>query len=427
MSDWQQISLGVLETPVRGKVVVPPQGSRASVSDGYPLRPLGEMMYLDIQRTPMKHATTYRLAGVLNAGKGVVAKGELDGGDTEYAAMNVLRADQVVMRKLTAWEGPITVVPAEFDGFVVSNEFPTYTLGPELLPAWMRHVCGSPRLWAEMKNRVSGTVQRRKRLNPEQLLQIQLPIPPREVQVRIVEILDAVDDQIAALHAESAALEGLLESLRSDLPETDHQPIGDVLLGIDSGKSVQAGGEASAEDEYRILKLSAVQCGWFKPSEAKTVTEVAAFSPGHVVKNGDLLITRANTPERVGFVAIARNVPEGTFMPDLIWRLRVDESRVRTGYLEHALSSRELRTSISGTAGGTSKSMVKINKRGFGAVRVPIPSLPEQGEYVQRCDAVAEGIRATRAEEARLRQARSGLLSGLLDRTIEIESVDLGG
>ncbi|KUL66754.1 hypothetical protein ADL28_03105 [Streptomyces violaceusniger] len=245
--------------------------------------------------------------------------------------------------------------------------------------------------------------------------------------MRIVEILDAVDDQIAALHAESAALEGLLESLRSDLPETDHQPIGDVLLGIDSGKSVQAGGEASAEDEYRILKLSAVQCGWFKPSEAKTVTEVAAFSPGHVVKNGDLLITRANTPERVGFVAIARNVPEGTFMPDLIWRLRVDESRVRTGYLEHALSSRELRTSISGTAGGTSKSMVKINKRGFGAVRVPIPSLPEQGEYVQRCDAVAEGIRATRAEEARLRQARSGLLSGLLDRTIEIESVDLGG
>ncbi|MGQ4712778.1 restriction endonuclease subunit S [Streptomyces anulatus] len=426
MSDWQQISLGVLETPVRGKVVVPPQGSKASVSDGYPFRPLGEMMCLDIQRTPMKPATTYRLAGVLNAGKGVVAKGELDGGDTEYAAMNVLRADQVVMRKLTAWEGPIAVVPAEFDGFVVSNEFPTFTLGPELLPAWMRHVCGSPRLWAEMKNRVSGTVQRRKRLNPEQLLQIQLPIPPREVQVRIVEILDAVDDQIAALHAECAALEGLLESLRSDLPETDHQPIGDVLLGIDSGKSVQAGGEASAEDEYRILKLSAVQCGWFKPSEAKTVTEVAAFSPGHVVKNGDLLITRANTPERVGFVAIARNVPEGTFMPDLIWRLRVDESRVRAGYLEHALSSRELRASISGTAGGTSKSMVKINKRSFGTVRVPIPSLPEQGEYVQRCDAVAEGIRATRAEEARLRQARSGLLSGLLDRTIEIESAELG-
>ncbi|MGW5674054.1 restriction endonuclease subunit S [Streptomyces sp. NPDC003860] len=383
-------------------------------------------MRIDIQRTPMKPGTSYRLAGVLNAGKGVIAKGELDGADTEYAAMNVLRANQVVMRKLTAWEGPITVVPAEFDGFVVSNEFPTFTLGPELMPDWMRLVCGSPRLWAEMKNRVSGTVQRRKRLNPEQLLQIRLPIPPRKVQAQIVEMLDAVDDQIAALDAESEALEGLLESLRSNLPETDHQPISSVLLGIDSGKSVQAGGEASAKDEHRILKLSAVQRGWFKTSEAKTVTEVAVFSPSHVVKNGDLLITRANTPERVGFVSVARNVPEGTFMPDLIWRLRVDESRVRADYLEHALSSRELRTIISGTAGGTSKSMVKINKRGFGNVRVPIPSLPEQGEYVQRCDAVARGIMATRAEEARLRRVRSGLLLGLLDRTIEIEYAELG-
>ncbi|MER6368677.1 restriction endonuclease subunit S [Streptomyces mirabilis] len=395
------------------------------MSDSYSLRPLGEVMRLDIQRTPMKPATTYRLAGVLNTGQGLVAKGEFNGGDTEYAAMNVLRVDQVVMRKLTAWEGPITVVPAAFDGFVVSNEFPTFTLGPELMPDWMRHVCRSPRLWAEMKNRVSGTVQRRKRLNPEQLLQIQLPIPPREVQGRVVEILDAVDDQIAALGTESEVLEGILGSLRSDLPETGHQLISDVLLGIDSGKSVQAGGEASVEDEYRILKLSAVQRGWFKPAEAKVLTDDAAFSASHVVKDGDLLITRANTPERVGFVAIARNVPDGTFMPDLIWRLRVDEGRVSVDYLEHALSSRELRTQISGTAGGTSKSMVKINKRGFGAVRVPIPPLPEQREYVRRCAAVIAGITAIRAEEARLRKFRAGLLSGLLDRTIDIEYAKL--
>ncbi|WP_370083805.1 restriction endonuclease subunit S [Streptacidiphilus sp. MAP12-16] len=383
-------------------------------------------MRLDIQRTPMLPATSYRLAGVLNAGQGLVAKGELDGGDTEYAAMNVLRVDQVVMRKLTAWEGPITVVPAEFDGFVASSEFPTFTLGPELVPDWMRYVCSSPRLWAEMKNRVSGTVQRRKRLNPEQLLRIEFPIPPREVQAGIVEILDVVDAQISALETESEALERILASVRSDLPEMDHQPVGDVLLGIDSGKSVEAEGEASTEDKYRILKLSAVQRGWFKPGEAKALTDDTSFSPSHVVKNGDLLITRGNTPERVGFVAVARNVSPGTFMPDLIWRLRVDESRVSTDYLEHALSSHELRTRISGTAGGTSRSMVKINKRGFVTLQLPIPPLPEQGEYVRRCNALAKGITAIRAEEARLRKLREGLLSGLLDRTIDIESAELG-
>jgi type I restriction enzyme S subunit len=189
------------------------------MNDGYPLRPLGEVMRLDIQRIPMSSAATYRLAGVLNAGQGLVDKGEFGGGDTEYTAMNVLRADQVVMRKLTAWEGPIAVVPAEFDGFVASNEFPTFTLGPELIPDWMRYVCRSPRLWAEMKNRVSGTVQRRKRLNPEQLLQIQFPIPPREVQARVVRVLDAVDGQIIVLGVEAGALTRVHDATRESLLE----------------------------------------------------------------------------------------------------------------------------------------------------------------------------------------------------------------
>jgi len=70
--------------------------------------------------------------------------------------------------------------------------------------------------------------------------------------------------------------------------------------------------------------------------------------------------------------------------------------------------------------------MVKINKRGFRAVRVPIPSLPEQAEYVRQCDAVVEAITATRAEAAHLRKVRAGLLSGVLDRTIDIESAELG-
>lgn len=93
-------------------------------------RSLGEVMCLDVVRTPMEAGTTYRLAGVLNSGKGLVDKAAFDGADTEYTAMNFLRENQVVMRKLTAWEGPITVVPAEFTGFVASSEFPTFKWSP---------------------------------------------------------------------------------------------------------------------------------------------------------------------------------------------------------------------------------------------------------------------------------------------------------
>ncbi|MEU3197554.1 restriction endonuclease subunit S [Streptomyces sp. NPDC006996] len=180
-------------------------------------RSLGDVMHLDVVRTPMESGTTYHLAGVLNAGKGLVDKGAFDGADTEYTAMNVLRENQVVMRKLTAWEGPITVVPAEFEGFVASNEFPTFTLSADVAPAWMKHVCRTPRLWAEMQSRVVGTVQRRKRLNPDQLLSLMLPIPSRPEQEQAADALDAIEGQVAAIRAEAARLRKVRARLLSGL------------------------------------------------------------------------------------------------------------------------------------------------------------------------------------------------------------------
>ncbi|NEB19637.1 restriction endonuclease subunit S [Streptomyces coelicoflavus] len=181
------------------------------------LRFLGDVMQLDVVRTPMEAGTTYHLAGVLNAGRGLVDKGAFDGDDTEYTAMNVLREDQVVMRKLTAWEGPITVVPAEFGGFVASNEFPTFTLSADIAPSWIKHVCRTPRLWAEMQSRVVGTVQRRKRLNPDQLLSVALPIPPRPRQEQVAEVLGAIEEQIAAIRAEADELRRARAGLLSGL------------------------------------------------------------------------------------------------------------------------------------------------------------------------------------------------------------------
>ncbi|MGW5514039.1 restriction endonuclease subunit S [Nocardia africana] len=192
---------------------------------------LGDVMYLDIARRPMRSGANYRLAGVLNSGKGVVDKGVFDGANIEYSAMNVLRENQVVMRKLTAWEGPITVVPAEFDGFVASNEFPTFTLANDISPRWMKHVCRTPRLWAEMQSRVAGTVQRRKRLSPDQLLAVVLPVPSRRQQELVAEALDTIEAKVNALRAEANRLRevraGLLSRLLDRIIDIESVELGD--------------------------------------------------------------------------------------------------------------------------------------------------------------------------------------------------------
>lgn len=384
------------------------------MSDGYPLRPLGEVMRLDIERTPMMPSTTYRLAGVLNAGQGVVAKGKLDGEETGYAAMNVLRADQVVMRKLTAWEGPITVVPTEFDGFVVSNEFPTFTLGPELVPDWMRHVCRSPRLWAEMKNRVSGTVQRRKRLNPEQLLQIQLPIPPREVQVGIVEILDAVDDHIIALGAEADAVarvhDATRESLLGDAPLV---PLSDVC-------ELTARLVDPRLDEYADLThvgVEAIAKGTGEIVGARTAREDEVISGKYLFGEGDVIYSKIRPALRKVAVPAFSGLCSADAYP-----LRPKDGIPATLLREVLLQKRVVELAVS-MAGRTK--MPKVNRKQLFSIEVAMPRTESRGLVDAVLSALREQREAVLAEAVRLRGIRAGLLSGLLDRTIDIASVGL--
>lgn len=430
MSDWQQISLGDLETSVPRKVAVSPQGSRASMSDGYPLRLLGEVMRLDIQRTPMKPATTYLLAGVLNAGKGVVAKGELDGGDTEYAAMNVLRADQVVMRKLTAWEGPIAVVPADFDGFVASNEFPTFTLGPELMPDWMRHVCRSPHLWAEMKNRVSGTVQRRKRLNPEQLLQIQLPIPPREVQARIVEVLDSVDAQIVALEAEADVLDELWWALGREMVTV----FGDVVMApLASFCDISGGLTKNKKDldqpdlvEVPYLRVANVHRRHLNLSEVATIKTTRAKADKLRLQSGDVLMNEGGDKDKLGRGHVWEDQIPDCIHQNHVFRVRVTDRRFDPHFLS-AWGNTFGREWFE-TFGTQTTGIASINRATLS--RFPVPDVPVavQQDWAGRLGAVAETMESLRGQARSLRATRASLVSGLLDQsiTINIESVEQG-
>lgn len=129
--------------------------------------PLGKIAFLDIDRVAVQDEQNYPIAGVLNAGKGLFPRDSVRGSATNYPALHRLRSDQLVMRKLTAWEGPITIVGEEYDGYFVSPEFPTFTLNRHFIePSYMRLICQTPELWEAMKNTSTGTVQRRKRVSP---------------------------------------------------------------------------------------------------------------------------------------------------------------------------------------------------------------------------------------------------------------------
>lgn len=307
---------------------------------------------------------------------------------------------------------------------------PMYTtmrfVATDCIPEFAELLVRQPSILAEYSRRAQGSVNRRRSLPFRAFAEISVALPASVEQRRIVDVIAAVDVQIEALAEEIAEGMHVLSALRTETPRSVEVPIGSVLDGIDSGKSVQTKGETPMPGEARVLKLSAVQLGYFDAQEAKRLDDSSAYAATHLVRDGDLLITRSNTPERVGYVAVACDVPPDTYLPDLIWRIRTDRSRCLASYLGHVLCAPEFRARITASAAGTSKSMQKINKKNFGAIKVPVPRrIADQERYVSNCDALLSTVGVARKELSRLRAFRGALLSALLNQEIQIpESYD---
>jgi type I restriction enzyme S subunit len=377
-------------------------------------------MTLDINTVKVDPAQAYDIVGVLNRGRGLLYRDPIAGSKTAYPRLNRIGPNQVVYSRLKAFEGAITVAPANLHEVYASQEFPTFTCGPSLLPDYFRLLTTTKRLWDTLQKLSTGMGGRRERVKPKDFLTIKITQPSLPEQLRIIDAVGAVDAQISALTEEFARAERVLTLLRADVPAGDEHRISDVVVGIDSGKSTQTSGETPSYGEPSVLKLSAIQLGEFDAAEAKRLDDITGYSTAHLVSDGDLLITRSNTPARVGYATVARQVPPHTYLPDLIWRIRPNISRCLPGYLSHLLSSPEWRSRIVSTATGTSASMQKINKRRFGMVMIPVPSLDKQQEYIAKCDAVADPKRSLAGELGRLKGFRSTLLVALLSQDLEI-------
>jgi type I restriction enzyme S subunit len=334
--------------------------------------PLGEVARLDVDAEPVRAGGRYAMAGLLIAGGGLFARGELRGSDTSYPKLHRLRAGQLVMRKLTAWEGPITIVPAAFDGSFVSTEFPTFTLDESRLdPNYMRLICQLPAFHLEMKMRSTGTAERRKRLNPDGLLAIEVSLPPLQEQRRIVDGLRKLDTLVSAYGAErdaaAVALAAARMRLLASLPTC---PLRDRLVDVQAGKSPRALDRPPVHGEVGVLKVSAIRSADFRPAEAKAVIDDTTFSAHAAVEDGDVLISRANTRALVGAVCRVHGHHPNLYLSDKTLRLVPDES-IDADFLVQALAAPAAREHLEMNATGTSDSMKNVSQDTILATPIP--------------------------------------------------------
>ena len=167
------------------------------------------------------------------------------------------------------------------------------------------------------------------------------------------------------------------------------------------------------ETSAKTLKLSATSSGTFDGSQVKYLDLEVEANSYLWLRNGDILIQRANSLDFVGTAAVYRGAESEFIYPDLMMKCRAVFSE-STDYLHHVLSARVTRDYFKSKASGSAGNMPKVNQETVTNTLIPLPPLAEQAAIVERVEALMTTCRALEAEIEQARRHAAQLLQAVL-------------
>ena len=153
--------------------------------------------------------------------------------------------------------------------------------------------------------------------------------------------------------------------------------------------------------------------------EGINVTEIKPVEPTDRVlqtklSHGDFLVSRSNTPDKVGRSIYFRGEIENCSYPDLMMKFRIDESKVYPLFIEQKLKSSDVRAFFKNCAAGSSATMVKINKVILEKTPLLLPNIKEQKKIAQILSTWDKAITTTEQLLANSHQQKKALMQQLL-------------
>jgi type I restriction enzyme S subunit len=234
----------------------------------------------------------------------------------------------------------------------------------------------------------------RPRLTLDKALSMRVPAFPLIRQREIASFLDRETARIDSLVGAKRRMIELLRDRRSaslecaiEAGQWERRRLSSLLTRIDQGWSPQCENRPAEAGEWGVLKVGCVNGGRFRPQENKALPLELSAPEEHLIRPGDLLMSRANTTQLLGSAALVEVPVDRRLLCDKLFRLRVREDVVLASFLVYALATPRVRSLIELGATGASDSMQNIGQDTVRDLEIPVPPLDEQARIVHYLDA----------------------------------------
>lgn len=221
----------------------------------------------------------------------------------------------------------------------------------------------------------------RKQLRYKDLITIQIPLPPLEVQEQIVAEIERYQKVIDGA---KQVVKNWKPSFRID-PSWEMVELGEVANKFQYGSSKKS----IPDGDIPCLRMGNIQnreIDWSNLKYAPTDEEFDKYS----LSKNDVLFNRTNSPDLVGKTAIYRGERKAVFAGYLI-RIDYDRHKILGEYLNYCMNTESAKDFCNRVkTDGVSQS--NINAKTLSTFRIPLPPLEVQEQIVAELEAEQKAI-----------------------------------
>jgi type I restriction enzyme S subunit len=368
----------------------------------YPQGSLSRVLTLDLDEVTVQEEDTYEIAGVYGFGRGLFKRGPIKGTGTSYKKLNRLHADHIVMSRLKAFEGAISGVPKDFDGWFLSPEFPTFKVHEsEADVRYVRYICAWPDFWRMLSGESKGIGSRRERVSAQRLLGIKVPLPNRNEQHRIADALDEAFSRLRIIDEHRARFEHNFKQLRGNLLNGPMQPLSSFLTQRAEWEQVDR------DTIYQTAGIYNHGRGMFARPAVRGAD--VSYSKYNRIHSGQFIYSRLFGWE--GAVAVIPLEFDKSFVSHEFPTFEIDTKRASIAYVAHLARWHGLHDQLRDKTTGLGSRRQRVNVNQLLEALVPLPPVDEQNKITGLLNKLTQARELIAHQTLKIDALRSSLLN----------------
>lgn len=351
----------------------------------------------------------------------------------------------LVISKIRVAQGSLCIVPDTLEHLAVSAEYPVYSVDQSTVRAEFIKLVIRTSAFKHRVGRLRSGNTTKARVRPTDFEELSIPIPGLVQQQSLIDAYNTALKQAAECEAESislvrtsqAAFEEALgitapkplpsrpafiarfkdverwshDSILRGLTQLEHAPakwplmtLGALIDDIENGWSPQCLDHPAPSDRWGVLKVGAVSFGFFNEIENKELPQKLKPRPQYEVKEGDVIISRANVTRYVGACAYVEQTRPRLMLCDKLFRVVFKANTQLDGrFLAAVMKLPTVREQIETRLTGTSPTMKNISKPALLSLQFPVPDITTQRTLMDNLSMCAKSSAAKALEAVKLR------------------------